>query len=143
MTVLARPGRTRARVPQVQEESPLKILQIAPLWESVPPPAYGGTEAVVYVLVEELVRRGHDVTLCASGDSQTSARLQAVSPRSLRVAEELQNKSVYSWMHAALSLSDAREYDIIHNHAGEEVMAMAHLVPDVPMLSTMHCLITP
>ena len=120
----------------------MKILQIAPLWESVPPRAYGGTEAVVHVLVEELVRLGHDVTLCASGDSQTSARLQAIYPRSLRTAE-LENKSVYSWQHAALSLKDAREYDIVHNHAGEEVMALSHLVPDVPMLTTMHCLITP
>lgn len=119
----------------------MRILQIAPLWESVPPRAYGGTEAVVHVLVEELVRRGHDVTLCASGDSQTSARLQASYPRSLRTAE-LENKSAYSWQHAALSLKDAQDYDIVHNHAGEEVMALAHLVPDVPMLTTMHCLIT-
>ncbi|MEX2391514.1 MAG: hypothetical protein WD904_07975, partial [Dehalococcoidia bacterium] len=84
----------------------MKILQIAPLWETVPPQAYGGTEAVVHVLVEELVRRGQEVTLCASGDSQTSARLQASYPRSLRRAE-LENKSVYSWQHAALSLKDA------------------------------------
>lgn len=120
----------------------MKILQIAPLWETVPPRAYGGTEAVVHVLVEELVRRGHEVTLCASGDSQTSARLQACYPRSLRTAE-LETKSVYSWQHAALSLKNAREYDIVHNHAGEEVMALAHLVPDAPMLTTMHCLVTP
>ena len=120
----------------------MKVLQIAPLWETVPPPAYGGTEAVVHTLVEELVRRGHDVTLCASGDSRTSARLQSVYPRSLRSADDLEAKSVYSWLHSSLSLRDAREYDIIHNHGGEEVMALAHLVPDVPMLSTMHCLIT-
>ena len=50
---------------------------------------------------------------------------------------------MYSWQHAALSLKDAQEYDIVHNHAGEEVMALSHLVPDVPMLTTMHCLITP
>jgi glycosyltransferase involved in cell wall biosynthesis len=120
----------------------MKILQIAPSWETVPPRAYGGTEAVVHVLVEELVRRGHEVTLCASGDSQTSARLQACYPRSLRTAE-LEAKSVYSWQHAALSLKNAEDYDIVHNHAGEEVMALSHLVPDVPMLTTMHCLITP
>jgi glycosyltransferase involved in cell wall biosynthesis len=119
----------------------VKILQIAPLWETVPPRAYGGTEAVVHVLVEELVRRGHEVTLCASGDSQTSARLQACYPHSLRTAE-VELKAVYSWQHAALSLKDAREYDIVHNHAGEEVMALSHLIPDVPMLTTMHCLIT-
>jgi len=121
----------------------MKILQIAPLWETVPPPAYGGTEAVVYTLVEELVRRGHKVTLCASGDSRTSAQLSSVYHRSLRAADDLAAKPPYAWHHAVLSLRDAREYDIVHNHAGDEVMALAHLVPDVPMLTTMHCLITP
>ncbi|MDO8616561.1 MAG: glycosyltransferase [Dehalococcoidia bacterium] len=121
----------------------MKILQIAHLWETVPPPAYGGTEAVVHILVEELVKRGHDVTLCASGDSTTSARLQASYPRSLRGARDLQRKEVYSWQHSALALRSAGQYDIVHNHAGEEVMALSHLVPYVPMLTTMHCLITP
>jgi len=120
----------------------LRILQIAPLWETVPPPAYGGTEAVVSVLCEELVRRGVSVTLCASGDSCTSARLRSVYPRSLRAADDLADRSPYDWMHAALSLSEASGYDLIHNHAGELVVAMSHLV-DVPMLTTMHCLITP
>jgi len=121
----------------------MKILQIAPLWETVPPPAYGGTEAVVHQLIEELVRQGHDVTLCASGDSQTSARLQSCYPVSLRTAEGIECKSVYSWQHAVLSLKHAGEYDIIHNHCGEEVMALSHLVPNPPMLTTMHCLVTP
>ncbi len=87
----------------------MKILQIAPLWETVPPPAYGGTEAVVHILVEELVRRGHDVTLCASGDSTTSARLQASYPRSLRSATDLQRKEVYSWQHSAFWRCEARD----------------------------------
>jgi glycosyltransferase involved in cell wall biosynthesis len=120
----------------------VNILQIAPLWETVPPPAYGGTEAVVHLLVEELVRQGHDVTLCASGDSTTSARLQSCYPVSLRTAGGIGCRTVYAWQHAALSLKDARRYDIIHNHAGEEVMALSHLVNGVPMLTTMHCLIT-
>ncbi len=121
----------------------MKILQIAPLWETVPPPAYGGTEAVVHVLTEDLVRRGHNVTLWASGDSLTSARLMSCYPRSLRAANDLEHKAVYSWQHAALSLRDAHQFDIVHNHAGEEVMALSHLLPGVPMLTTMHCLITP
>lgn len=121
----------------------MKVLQIAPLWESVPPPAYGGTEAVVHLLVEELVKNGHNVTLWATGDSRTSAHLESCFPTSLRSTKGIQWKEVYSWQHAVLSLKNAREYDIIHNHAGEEVMALAHLVPDVPMLTTMHCLITP
>lgn len=120
----------------------MRILQLAPLWEAVPPPAYGGTEAVVSVLSEELVRQGHEVTLCASGDSQTSAALSSVYYRSLRSADDLGDRSPYDWVHVALSLKDAQDFDIIHNHAGELAMAMSHLV-DVPMLTTMHCLITP
>ena len=121
----------------------MKILQIAPLWETVPPPAYGGTEAVVSVLTEELVRRGHEVTLYASGDSRTRAELLSVFPHSLRTARDLQDPWPYAWLHSALALKEASEFDIIHNHAGDLTMAMAHLVPDIPMLTTMHCLITP
>lgn len=120
----------------------MRVLQIAPLWETVPPPAYGGTEAVVSVLCEELVRRGVSVTLCASGDSCTSARLRSFYHRSLRTADDLDDRSPYDWMHVALSLREADGFDLIHNHAGELAMAMSHLV-DAPMLSTMHCLITP
>ena len=56
----------------------MRIAQVAPLWESVPPKLYGGTERVVSYLTEELVRLGHDVTLFASGDSTTAARLEAI-----------------------------------------------------------------
>jgi glycosyltransferase involved in cell wall biosynthesis len=121
----------------------VRILQLAPLWETVPPSAYGGTEAVVSVLCEELVRQGHEVTLCASGDSVTSAELFSVYHRSLRTADDLQDRQPYDWMHVARSLKEAADsFDIAHNHAGELAMAMSHLA-DVPMLSTMHCLITP
>jgi glycosyltransferase involved in cell wall biosynthesis len=120
----------------------MRILQIAPIWERVPPPAYGGTESVVHLLVEELVRMGHQVTLCATGDSQTSARLRAHYPRPLRSAEEIRAKSYYVLEHAVRSLKDADAYDIVHNHAGEEVMSLSRLAPRVPMLTTMHCMIT-
>lgn len=62
----------------------MRIAMVAPLTESVPPRMYGGTERVVSVLTEELVRRGHDVTLFASGESQTSANLAACNAQSLR-----------------------------------------------------------
>lgn len=120
----------------------MRILQLAPLWESVPPPAYGGTEAVVSLLTEELVRRGHDVTLSASGDSQTSASHFAVYHRSLRRSDDLADRNPYDWSHIALSLRHARDFDIVHNHAGELAIAMSALI-DVPMLTTMHCLTTP
>lgn len=120
----------------------MRILQLAPLWEAVPPPAYGGTEAVVSVLCEEFARSGVDITLCASGDSRTGARLHAVYDRSLRTADDLTDRSPYDWMHVALALREADEYDLIHNHAGELAMAMSHLA-HAPMLTTMHNLITP
>src|SRR3990172_5621899 len=120
----------------------MRVLQIAPLWERVPPPGYGGTEAVVSVLTDGLVRAGHDVTLRASGDSLTLAELRSVYPRSLRTAEEVENGTPYDWVHAAQAIADSDGFDIVHNHAGEPVMALAGLT-DLPMLSTMHCLITP
>jgi hypothetical protein len=63
----------------------MRIAQVAPLAESVPPKLYGGTERVISWLIEELVRLGHDVTLFASGDSATSAKLVSVWPRALRL----------------------------------------------------------
>ena len=120
----------------------MRILQIAPLWETVPPPAYGGTEAVVGAVADGLVKAGHDVTLLASGDSQTLANLISVYPRSLRTAEEVENGTPYDWVHAARAIENAGEFDVIHNHAGELVMAMSRLT-QVPMLTTMHCLTTP
>ncbi len=119
----------------------MRILQLAPLWESVPPPAYGGTEAVVSLLTEELVRMGHDVTLAASGDSVTSARHLATYGRSLRRADDLTDRNPYDWAHIAAALSHASEFDVIHNHAGELVMAMSALV-STPLLTTTHCLTT-
>lgn len=120
----------------------MRIAQISPLWERVPPPAYGGTEAVVHALTEGLVARGHEVVLFASGDSLTSAELRAVYPRPLRTATDLKDPQPYDWLHIASALAQAGEFDIIHNHAGEPAMAMSLLV-NTPMLSTLHCLITP
>src|SRR3954463_11414620 len=80
----------RGRAPRRSEAKRLtgnrmRIAQIAPLAESVPPKLYGGTERVVAWLIEELVKLGHEVTLFASGDSMTSAKLHAVWPRALRL----------------------------------------------------------
>lgn len=118
----------------------MRILQLAPIWETVPPPAYGGTETVVSALTEELVRRGHQVTLCASGDSQTAAELFAVQPYSLRQAGLTADALQYSLVHVALALKDADQFDIVHNHNGppsELAMAMSHLVR-TPFLTTLH-----
>ena len=63
----------------------MRVGLVCPVWFPVPPEAYGGTERVVHYLTEELVRQGHDVTLYASGDSETSARLVPLCPRALRL----------------------------------------------------------
>ncbi len=123
----------------------MRIAQLAPLWERVPPPQYGGTEAVVSLLADELARRGHQVVLYASGDSETLAELRSVYPRSLRMAEVdgvIDSPAGYEWVHVANALKDHAQFDIIHNHSGELPMAMSTVVP-TPMLSTLHCAITP
>lgn len=120
----------------------MRILQIAPMWERVPPPAYGGIEYIVSVLTEELVRRGHTVTLAASGDSRSTARLKSVHPRSLRSDESVVLTSPYNWLHVGNALAEADAYDIIHNHAGELAVAASRLVA-TPMLTTLHNLIEP
>lgn len=120
----------------------MRILQVAPLWERVPPPAYGGTEAVVSLLTDGLVRRGHDVVLRASGDSVTLAELRSVYPCSLRTAEDIEQTFPYELVHSGEALQDARNFDIVHNHMGEILMAFAGLL-DVPMLTTTHGNLTP
>src|SRR6516164_1514801 len=74
---------------------PFRIAQVAPLYESVPSPLYGGTERVVSYLTEALVSQGHDVTLFASGDSITKARLIAPCPRGLRLDDRCQDYLAY------------------------------------------------
>jgi len=118
----------------------MRVLQIAPIWETVPPPAYGGTEAVVSVLTEELVRRGHQVTLCASGDSLTSAALFSTVPTSLRAGGLSESGLQFSLVHAARSLELAGDFDLVHNHAGpppDLVMGMGNLIK-TPLLTTLH-----
>ena len=94
----------------------MRIAQIAPLYESVPPRYYGGTERVVAYLTEELVRRGHDVTLFASADSRTSARLVPVCRQSLRLSPG----AIDSLAHHLLMLEQvgkvADAFDILHFH---------------------------
>ncbi|RME25815.1 MAG: glycosyltransferase family 4 protein, partial [Candidatus Zixiibacteriota bacterium] len=67
----------------------MRIAQVSPLYESVPPRLYGGTERVVAYLTEELVRLGHDVTLFASGDSETSAELVPITDKALRLRQDV------------------------------------------------------
>ncbi|MBI4497247.1 MAG: glycosyltransferase family 4 protein [Chloroflexi bacterium] len=117
----------------------MRILQLAPIWETVPPPAYGGIELVVSLLTEELVRRGHQVTLFASGDSVTGADLRSGYGRSLRaIRDDVPEPDHLVWLHAAAALVEAKDgYDVIHNHAGELPLLFSSLVR-TPMLTTFH-----
>ena len=94
----------------------MKIAQVAPLWESVPPTLYGGTERVVSFITEELVRLGHDVTLFASGDSVTSARLEAICPRALRLIEGVFNRDAPLVSLMERAFGSASGFDVIHSH---------------------------
>jgi glycosyltransferase involved in cell wall biosynthesis len=115
----------------------MRIAQVTPLYESVPPKYYGGTERVVSYLTEELVRQGHDVTLFASGDSETTARLMPVAHRSLR----LDKHSVDHLAHHVLLLEQViqmqHEFDVIHWHLGHMHFPVARRL-DTPHVSTQH-----
>jgi glycosyltransferase involved in cell wall biosynthesis len=93
----------------------MRIAQIAPLVESVPPTLYGGTERVVSWLTEELVRQGHDVTLFASGDSRTAARLEPIVARGLRL-EGIHNSVPYNLIMLDRVAARQDEFDVLHFH---------------------------
>ena len=95
----------------------MRIAQIAPLAESVPPKLYGGTERVVHYLTEELVRQGHDVTLFASGDSQTSARLVAAVPRALRLDPNVRDPLPHLMVQLEQVKRQASNFDVLHFHS--------------------------
>jgi glycosyltransferase involved in cell wall biosynthesis len=94
----------------------VRIAQVSPLYESVPPKCYGGTERVVSYLTEALVDQGHDVTLYASGDSITNARLIAACPRSLRLDKGCVDQLAHHILMLEMLAKDADAYDIIHYH---------------------------
>lgn len=117
----------------------MRIAQIAPLAESVPPKKYGGTERVIYALTEELVKMGHDVTLFASGDSQTSAKLVSVYPVALRYAglEDLYGYNSWSILNNGLVYSMQDQFDIIHDHNPLMGLPTANIAK-VPVVTTWH-----
>jgi len=115
----------------------VRIAQVAPLAESVPPVLYGGTERVVHWLTEELVRRGHDVTLFASGDSRTSARLVAPTPRALRLDAGAADAIGAHLLQIAMVADRADEFDVIHSHIDYFAYPCARHLP-TPIVHTLH-----
>ena len=114
----------------------MRIAQFAPLWETVPPKKYGGTELVVYVLCEELVKKGHEVTLFATGDSTTSANLEAIIEKPMREADIL-NPFCFESMAMAKVIQMKDKFDIIHNHIGIQFIPFAETL-DMPVINTLH-----
>ncbi len=117
----------------------MKIAQIAPIIERVPPKKYGGTERVVSAITEELVKRGHEVTLFASGDSVTSAKLVSAYPMALREAnlKDIYGLNLYNMTNVGMAYRRQKEFDIIHDHTPQFSLALANIAT-TPTLLTWH-----
>lgn len=115
----------------------LRIAQVAPPMERVPPRAYGGTERVVHELVRELVARGHEVTTFGSGDSDVPGHLVPIVPEALRPAGFSGDPSPYFYLTMRAVLDRAHEFDVIHSHLEWASVLLARVSP-VPVVSTFH-----
>lgn len=115
----------------------LKIAQIAPLWFAIPPKKYGGIERIVSFLTEELVRRGHDITLFASGDSKTKAKLISVYPESLIKAKYNWQDPVWNLENLSEVFKKANDFDILHSHLDFWTLPFQDLTK-TPVLHTLH-----
>ena len=115
----------------------MKIAQVAPLYESVPPKLYGGTERVVSYLTEELVEMGHEVTLFASGDSETAARLIPACPNSLRLDKSCIDQLAHHYVMLEDVMQRAKEFDIIHFHVDYLHFPLSRITR-FPHVTTLH-----
>jgi glycosyltransferase involved in cell wall biosynthesis len=115
----------------------MRIAQIAPLHEAVPPKFYGGTERVVSFLTEELVAMGHDVTLFASGDSITDAKLEAIWPRALRLDPGIRDGMAPQMLLLEHVYQMAPQFDILHFHM-DYFPSSLFARQDVPFITTLH-----
>jgi glycosyltransferase involved in cell wall biosynthesis len=114
----------------------MKIAQISPLYESVPPKFYGGTERVVSILTEGLIRNGHDVTLFASGDSKTSARLVPICREALRLSK-VKDPCADHLLQLTMVYDRADEFDLIHSHVDYFTFPFARKSA-TPTVTTLH-----
>src|SRR5687768_16473170 len=117
---------------------PMRIAQIAPLIESVPPRLYGWTERVVSVLTDELVRLGHDVTLFASGDSRTAATLVPVTPEALRLRGTCRDHLAPHVLMVEWVAARARAFDVLHFHIAQLHFPVMRRLPQVRHVTTLH-----
>jgi glycosyltransferase involved in cell wall biosynthesis len=118
---------------------PLKIAHVAPVATSIPPPKSGSVETLTSLLTEGLVARGHDVSLFATGDSNTTARLCAAYPHGYLHDEEMWPWELYEMLNIAAAVERAREFDIIHCESGYYPMSLAFTrLSTVPVVQTLH-----
>jgi glycosyltransferase involved in cell wall biosynthesis len=115
----------------------MRIAQISPLTEAVPPKLYGGTERVISWLTEELVALGHDVTLFASGDSCTSARLEAIWPRALRLDSSIRDPYGLHMTMLEQVRRQAEDFDFLHFHLDYFPFSLFSRQP-TPFITTLH-----
>jgi len=115
----------------------MHIAQIAPLTEAIPPKFYGGTERVVSWLTEELIGLGHDVTLFASGDSITSAKLEAIWPRALRLDGSVRDPNALHMAMLERVYRSAHDFDILHCHLDYYPFSLFSRQP-TPFVTTLH-----
>ena len=115
----------------------MRIAQVSPLYESVPPKLYGGTERIVSYVTEELVRLGHDVTLFASGDSKTRARLVSPSPRALRLDKTCLDPLAKHMIMIDQIARQAADFDVIHYHIDYLHFPLSRRLR-VPHVTTLH-----
>jgi glycosyltransferase involved in cell wall biosynthesis len=120
----------------------MRIAQISPLWERVPPFRYGGIELIVKLLTDELVRRGHEVTLFASGDSITDAKLKSVHDKALRLDPKIKEPNIYEQMMLGEVYQQAHHFDIMHSHFGYQCLPHCGFVK-TPTVHTLHGAFTP
>jgi len=115
----------------------MRLAQIAPLTEAIPPKLYGGTERVVHWLTEELVAMGHDVTLYASGDSHTSAKLEAPWPKALRFDNSVRDPNALHMMMLERVRTHADDFDFLHFHLDYYPFSLFSRQP-TPFVTTLH-----
>jgi glycosyltransferase involved in cell wall biosynthesis len=122
----------------------LRIAQVGTIWERTPPKLYGGTERVVYDLTENLVQKGHEVTLFATGDSKTSAKLQSTYPRAAYRDKVPWENFLYSLDHIQNVFRQADKFDVIHVHLNRNTDYTALVLAEyvkTPVVFTLHFLL--
>ncbi len=118
-------------------EKKYKVALVAPQFEAIPPVGYGGIELVVANIAEGLMAKGHDVTVYASGDSKTKAKLKAVAPKALWKSKSDYAHTYFRVLELDIVYKDQQQYDIIHNHIDYNLFILTRFLK-TPVVTTFH-----